>query len=175
MMAWDHTNLRCKACIESYCGCCGRTCCAYRALIIRLVNLPEEKVQERQRTFELKQAIETLYPVSIEEPTFLQCTDCKKMTCPNCCGICPIEGCHDTECRKCKKGDAWNPCSLHEKEGTPNNGVGSNSKGSSEEISSMSPMSPQALALRQVCLDSLEETYAREEMKGAPPAFWHQK
>lgn len=143
-------------------------------MVVRLSILPQDRVEARENTHELKQAIERVDFVGVEEPTFLQCTDCKKMTCPNCCGICPIEGCRDTECRKCKKGDPWNPCSLHETAECPTHRVGSKLNESARGTGS-TPMSLEALALRKEWIEKLEEHYAREEMKGAPPAFWHQK
>lgn len=140
---------------------------------IRLSLIPEDSHNAREHTAEVLGLIEKLYPVPKEDPTFLQCTECKKMTCPDCCGICPIEGCGDTECRKCKTGDAWNPCSWHEKQEDFEGSF--ESKACTEGIDSTSPMNPLAIELRKAWIDGLEASYLKEEKKGGTPAFWHHK
>lgn len=47
-------------------------------------------------------AIVHCFPVGKESPTFIQCTHqsgCGRLTCPDCCGVCPDECCQDVQCR----------------------------------------------------------------------------
>jgi hypothetical protein len=87
-----------------------------KEMLAELIKDIKLRPNPKEDTKDLKDTLEALFPRSDgvvlggETQTFLQCTECKKMTCPNCCGICPIEGCYDTLCRKCKGGDPWSPC-----------------------------------------------------------------
>lgn len=142
--------------------------------------IPESKVRTspREQTKDLKDALDSIRPVSRgkvlggEAQTFLECSECKKMTCPACCGVCPVTECCKTLCRKCKRGDPWGPCRVHNKTYSRSS---EESRPSTDEGRSMSPLSPSAQALRLQWLADLDERYAEDEKMGKPRAFWQRR
>ena len=37
--------------------------------------------------------------VGPDQPTFMECTQCHKKVCPDCCSVCPVFPCHDRLCK----------------------------------------------------------------------------
>ncbi|KAK0507411.1 hypothetical protein JMJ35_010449 [Cladonia borealis] len=94
---WHSANLRCMGCL-GFCNVCRAPCCIYFEAIhiMREVNyLPEEK----RETAKLLKRIDQWCPLGVDTPTSLQCTECYRRICPNCCGVCPIFPCHDRICK----------------------------------------------------------------------------
>ena len=94
---WESANLRCTTCL-GFCRVCRAPCCVYSEVMHSmrdLNNLPEEK----RETAKLLKKIDQWCPQGIDIPTSLQCTECYRMVCTNCCGICPIFPCHDLICK----------------------------------------------------------------------------
>lgn len=108
---WKSRNLKCTNCLSTCCTICGRACCAFRAAVLGLEN---HKDNARGRDDAMKKVVDitTVFPYGKEAPTFIQCTSCKELVCPDCCGICPHETCGDTQCRRCKT-DPWMECGWH--------------------------------------------------------------
>lgn len=78
------------------------------------VSLPEEKrgaSKEKRRGIDDEERvnagrciarIKQFMPIGDDEPTFMQCQDCKtKDICPECCGRCASELCHSVVCKAC--------------------------------------------------------------------------
>lgn len=109
---WMARNLKCTNCVSAGCAACGRACCAYKSATLGLEN-HKNNPTGREEAYKRIVDISTVFPYGKEVPTFLECTTCKKLVCPDCCGMCPIEGCEDLECRRCKAPDPWTECSWH--------------------------------------------------------------
>lgn len=79
-----------------------------------MLGLENHKDNARGRDDAMKKVVDitTVFPYGKEAPTFIQCTSCKELVCPDCCGICPHETCGDTQCRRCKT-DPWMECGWH--------------------------------------------------------------
>jgi len=89
-------NLWCLKC-EGFCALCENACCAYLTCVTTFKessSLPHERVVASR----LIKEIVGIVKAGIDQPTFLQCTDCKKMVCPRCIGVCPVYPCHDHVC-----------------------------------------------------------------------------
>ncbi|KAL8740966.1 MAG: hypothetical protein Q9190_006379 [Brigantiaea leucoxantha] len=89
----------------------------FKTLLVQMA--PEEftKGQEMQA----KDLFQSITEWSTHPPdlaTFMECTECHKLVCPDCIGICPVDLCHNRLCRVCRpnsKGEAnWDPCIWHE-------------------------------------------------------------
>ena len=94
---WDSANLRCTNCL-GFCNVCRAPCCVHLEVMhtMRGFNrLPEEK----RETAKLLKKIDQWCPEGIDVSTFLQCTECNRRVCPDCCGVCPIFPCHDRICK----------------------------------------------------------------------------
>jgi hypothetical protein len=93
---WFSKNLRCTVCTES-CGICGVACCKWNEAKIaeREAYLASEEMVAATRTI---QRIEVYLLTGFDLPTFLRCTECRKLVCPSCCGQCPVTMCKDLRC-----------------------------------------------------------------------------
>lgn len=119
LRSWRSRNLKCVSCEPASCPCCHRTCCAFKSAVMAQENHPKGSKCWKEAAERIQQ-ITAVFPYGREISTFLQCTHsgtgegpgCGKRVCPDCCGMCPIEGCSDIQCRKCKS-DFWAPCDWH--------------------------------------------------------------
>lgn len=108
---WMHRNLRCIDCNPKGCAKCGKACCAWKAASLGVDNHTGEA---QKRASKIKTEIERFFPSGGREmPTFLKCSDCERMVCPECCGECEDEICRLVCCRTCKR-DPWGSCDFHE-------------------------------------------------------------
>lgn len=109
---WMHRNLRCTACVDKCCANCGKTCCAWKAAGIALERTHKENEDGVKRALRIREEIEAFDSRGKELPTFLKCSECEEMVCPECCGECCEEICRLVCCRKCKR-DPWDVCDYH--------------------------------------------------------------
>ena len=97
---WCSKNLWCTSC-NGICAICSSACCAYRKAWIVFNDqnsLPLEKTQAAR----LAKDITTWIPVGNDEPVFMRCNGCKRLVCPMCCSVCPVDLCQDLLCRVCQ-------------------------------------------------------------------------
>lgn len=73
-------------------------------------NHPEGDNHERANHH--MEEIEKMGPYGRELPTFMKCTDCEEVVCPECCGECADAVCKLIVCRDCKR-DPWVNCDWH--------------------------------------------------------------
>lgn len=98
---WHSRNLRCTSCSNVVCPCCGRACCSFRACVMVAENVLTP-AHVREAALKDVAAIVRCFPMGKESPTFIQCTHesgCGRLTCPDCCGMCPDDCCQDVQCR----------------------------------------------------------------------------
>ncbi|KAI9852462.1 MAG: hypothetical protein M1824_001891 [Vezdaea acicularis] len=114
---WHTKNLRCVQCKGS-CDICSSKCCKFEEMISQ-INANVLPVAEKEKHMvTLNKMLDVVY-VGVDPPTFLRCTTqtCRKLVCPECCGICPESViCGDIQCKDCKK-DPWARCDWHEESG----------------------------------------------------------
>ncbi|KAH0538085.1 hypothetical protein FGG08_005297 [Glutinoglossum americanum] len=110
---WTSRNLRCTVCTTN-CGICNIACCKYNEARIseREAYLGSEEMMAATRVIN---RIHVYLQTGFDLPTFLKCTECKTIVCPNCCGQCPVKMCKDLRCNKCCK-DPWQRCKWHDDE-----------------------------------------------------------
>lgn len=93
---WSSKNLWCTTC-QGRCTLCGVSCCALYAAWY-LYNDQTASPVERLENIGLIKEIPKWVHIGTDEPTFMGCTECQRVVCPSCCGICPIALCHDRVC-----------------------------------------------------------------------------
>ena len=108
---WMHKNLRCTNCTDKWCSRCKRACCAYKAAVEGAKNHPSGP--NHHRALGHAEEIGKFRKYGTELPTFMKCTDCEEMFCPDCCGECADPQCRLVCCRGCKS-DPWVNCDFHE-------------------------------------------------------------
>lgn len=94
---WSSKNLWCSTCTTN-CAVCGASCCAHshaRQVIASTTSSSDEKTIAQQKLDRIQRWIH----VSLDETTFLMCTECNSLVCPNCCGLCPHPICRDLTCK----------------------------------------------------------------------------
>lgn len=127
---WDSKNLFCIGCTKDtikICECCGDYCCLW-SLCKKRADTPKSGIlpQERVKATQWLKRIACLMSHGIDEPTFLACSRCGKLVCPeciaicelcdalvccpDCCGKCPI--CQVPKCVRCKP-NGEEECSYH--------------------------------------------------------------
>ncbi|KAI9863109.1 MAG: hypothetical protein M1813_003929 [Trichoglossum hirsutum] len=111
---WTSKNLRCTTCTVS-CGICNATCCKYNEAKIaeREAYLGSEEMVAATRVI---RRIQIYLHTGFDLPTFLRCTECETLVCPDCCGMCPVKMCQDLKCNKCCE-DPWEKCEWHDEIG----------------------------------------------------------
>ena len=120
---WDDKNLWCLSGCVGRCTICKKTvCCEYYRFMevlglearLSTKSLPEEKrrkPKEKRRGIDNEERlnagrciarIRQFMPIGDDEPTFMQCQDCKRENiCPKCCGRCASELCLSVICKAC--------------------------------------------------------------------------
>lgn len=102
---WDSVNLRCTSCRVD-CGLCGAACCVYenaRRTVAKAGPGADGVARERAaKASQMIKVIESLGPQAKDVSTFSLCSQpggCGRYVCPDCCGVCPSEICHDIQCK----------------------------------------------------------------------------
>ncbi|KZF20901.1 hypothetical protein L228DRAFT_270166 [Xylona heveae TC161] len=110
---WYSKNLWCTKC-HGRCQNCMAWCCKYQeSYAIALGNRTSVEVKDNAHS--IIEAIRMYNPTGTDNPTFLRCTTegCRRLVCPECCGICPNQLlCQDLQCVRCKP-DPWVECDWH--------------------------------------------------------------
>lgn len=106
-------NLRCNQCTSS-CAVCNAPCCALKGAALTMSSADSSPVQKAQASV-LAKEITTWTKTAQEYQTFMTCTGCERLVCPECTGICPIEPCYDRLCKDCNPQNFWQPCDYHSK------------------------------------------------------------
>ena len=98
---WLCKNLRCANCVygDGKCALCKAPCCAYKGAKNTLEDhrgsFPNDKVEASR----LMRELNTWCPNGVDETTFMDCTECCKIVCPECIGVCPTIPCRDRVCK----------------------------------------------------------------------------
>ena len=107
---WGSKNLWCTKC-QLPCAGCKAPCCALNQVMRgELDDRNPPHIREVDRN--LKEWIRSCKLIGTDEPTMMDCTECKKKFCPACIGLCPVFPCHDRVCKGCKT-NPWEPCDWH--------------------------------------------------------------
>ena len=104
-------NLRCGQCTSS-CAICKAPCCAFKNATLTLSSTNSNPVQKAQAKALVKE-ITAWINVGEDNQTFLTCSECERLVCPECISICPVEPCYDRLCKDCNHQNFWQPCLFH--------------------------------------------------------------
>ena len=106
-------NLWCNQCTDK-CARCSASCCVLKATTMTAMS---DRVSPLQRAdaVALQKEIQNWLATGVDNPTFMDCTECKQFVCPKCISICPVEPCCDRLCIGCNPENFWQPCDFHTK------------------------------------------------------------
>ncbi|KAH1270542.1 hypothetical protein KXW98_002831 [Aspergillus fumigatus] len=111
---WDTKNTKCIKCFGD-CPVCSKACCIFdvaRRTAAQADSTPEHAEAANQ----ILKLIQRLGNSVLEATTYSLCTTpggCGRYVCSDCWGICPVELCHDVQCKDCKE-DPWAACDWHD-------------------------------------------------------------
>ena len=108
----NRDSLRCTVC-QGACPVCSDHCCVYSKARNELEKTSPSDSDAQENAQAILNEINQLIAVGKDEPTFLECTECHKLVCPECCGVCPVLLCSDRTCVVCNV-DSWMKCNWHE-------------------------------------------------------------
>lgn len=94
---WTAKNLWCSTCTKD-CAVCGASCCV-RNQALQDISSATSSSDEKTKAQRKLDRIERWVTVSMDETTFLMCTECNCLVCPSCCGLCPHPVCRDLTCK----------------------------------------------------------------------------
>ena len=98
---WNAKNLKCTKC-EGECTICRAPCCGrYKAFVDCSIGYDmNNPTSETTEVIKLATDIDNwVGKTGVDEPTFMRCSECNAMVCPNCCSVCPIRSCQDRMCK----------------------------------------------------------------------------
>lgn len=104
-------NLRCSQCTSS-CAICKAPCCAFKGAALTMSCGDSKPVQKAQAKG-LAKEMTTWTNAGLDNQTFMTCTECERLVCPDCISICPVEPCFDRLCKACNPHTFWQPCDYH--------------------------------------------------------------
>lgn len=86
-------------CIQHHakCALCKSACCVYMEAVAAFKYARNRYAQSIAK--EAGEMIKTCSLNQVEESTFLQCSECYRLMCPDCIGICPVEQCQLQVCK----------------------------------------------------------------------------
>lgn len=110
---WDTKNTKCIKCFGD-CPVCSKACCIFdvaRRTAAQADSTPEHAEAANQ----ILKLIQRLGNSVLEETTYSLCTTpggCGRYVCSDCWGICPVELCHDFQCKVSNIIFLFSPCQL---------------------------------------------------------------
>lgn len=96
---WGSKNLWCSTCTKN-CPICGAPCCV-RSQALQVISSATSTLEEKTKAQRRIDRMERLITISLDEATFVMCTECNRLICPSCCGLCPDPICRDLTCKVC--------------------------------------------------------------------------
>lgn len=110
---WDTKNTKCIKCFGD-CPVCSKACCIFdvaRRTAAQADSTPEHAEAANQ----ILKLIQRLGNSVLEATTYSLCTTpggCGRYVCSDCWGICPVELCHDVQCKVSNIIFLFSPCQL---------------------------------------------------------------
>ena len=128
---WESRNLWCIS-HNRLCPRCQKSCCkvfSYERDLKKAEHRREMHLPENETIKKLLAEIKDWIPSGLDESTFMECTECHRLVCPECCSVCPHPFCGDRMCnvsrvlrrvlasanpnKDCNQNKPWALCSLH--------------------------------------------------------------
>ncbi|GFF59968.1 hypothetical protein IFM62136_04388 [Aspergillus lentulus] len=97
---WDTKNTKCIKCFGD-CPVCSKACCIFD-VARRTAAQADSNHEHAEAANQILKLIQRLGNSVLEASTYSLCTTpggCGRYVCPDCWGICPVELCHDVQCK----------------------------------------------------------------------------